>query len=113
MFPYLLSFTTLMTVIGRRIPGVEGLVSFFLDLPRGWYPRAQPPCCSPDAEIKACTENEPLLLIEEECFDAPSVARKQRRHFFHSRRPKKPHFPVCGANGYQVSTTVMDYSASV
>lgn len=88
-------------------------MNFFLDIPRGWYPAAQSLCCSPDAEIKACAEDEAFFLVEEQCFDAPSMARERRWHFFHPRHAKEPHFSVSRANGYQVTTTVVDYSALV
>lgn len=74
---------------------------------------AQSQRCSPDAEIKACAEKKPLLLIEIERFDGPGMAREQRRQFLYSWHSKKPHFSICRANSYQVSTTVMNYSALV
>ena len=80
MFPYLLSFLYYSNESDeRKIPKDRSgriKVSFFLDLPRGWYPTAQSQHFSPDAEIEACAENEPFLLIEEERFDAPSMARE-------------------------------------
>lgn len=87
-------------------------MNVFLDIPRGWYPAAQSLRCSPDAEIKACAEDEAFFLVEEQSF-APSTTREQRRHFFCPWHAKEPHFSVCRANGYQVTTTVVDYPALV
>jgi len=75
--------------------------------------RAQSQDCSPDAEIAARAKNEPFLLIKQQCFDAPSMPREQRWHFSHCQHVKNPHFSVCRANGYQVSTGIVDYSVWV
>lgn len=79
----------------------------------GMVAEAQAQGSSPDAEVEACTKNKPFLLIKEQCFDASSMAREQRWHFSHFWYIKKPHFLVCRANGYEVSTAVVNYPVLV